>query len=547
MATYTQVFSPRLVNYTIGAAGSSGPFDIPFTFQDNDEVRVYINGVETALFGITKVSEFAVYGNVVNLESPTSNSILTIASDAGQTRGVGNTFSQAALSLEIDKLYQIIQEIRQNGAFTTADGTTFDLSLKKVKVADPTEAGDILNYSSIAAITLLQTNAATSATNAAASATAAASSENAVATNASTATTQAGIATTKAGEAATSASEASTSAGTATTQVSLATAQVALATTQTGLATAQVALATTQASTATTQASTATTQAGVATTKAAEAAASAASLTNAETNSAASASAASGSATSAANSAASAASALDNFEDKYLGSLAAEPTTDLDGNALVSGALYFSQSSSSMQVFDGANWIAASSAGVSSLNLFEYTATAGQTTFSGTDDNGSAMSFITGNNIFALNGIILDPSDFNDTSGTSVVLADAAVVGDLLNAYCFKSFTVADTVSASTGGTFAGNVAVTGNITVTGTVDGRDVAADGAELDALGTAADYATAAQGTLAASALQPTGDGSQLTGISGAAESIATYATAPSVGAEGSVYYNTSIVVL
>ena len=372
----------------------------------------------------------------------------------------------------------------------------------------------------MAEVLLADTNAATATTKA-----------GEASASASTASTQAGISTTKAGESAASAAAALASKNAA------ATSETNASSSETN-ALASKNSATTSASTATTQAGIATTQAGISTTKASEAAASAASITGAEANSSASAtaaagsaSAASGSATSAANSAASAATALDNFEDKYLGSLASEPTTDLDGNALVSGALYFSQSSSSMQVYDGANWIAASSAGVSSLNLFEYTATASQTTFSGSDDNGSSMSFITGNNIFALNGIILDPSDFNDTSGTSVVLADAAVVGDLLNCYCFKSFTVADTVSASTGGTFAGSVAVTGNISVTGTVDGRDVAADGTELDALGTAADYATAAQGTLAASALQPTGDGSQLTGIGIADGSI----TQPKLAAE------------
>ena len=70
------------------------------------------------------------------------------------------------------------------------------------------------------------------------------------------------------------------------------------------------------------------------------------------------------------------------------------------------------------------------------------------------------LSYSVGNIQVVMNGVILDPSDFTATSGTSVVLASGAATGDLLNIYAFKSFTVSDTVSASAGGTFAGNVTV---------------------------------------------------------------------------------------
>ena len=177
-----------------------------------------------------------------------------------------------------------------------------------------------------------------------------------------------------------------------------------------------------------------------------------------------SASAAAGSATAASDSAAAAAAAFDSFDDKYLGSKAGYPgdgtgpTVDNDGNPLVEGALFFSSDANEMRVYDGANWIAASSAGSASLILYEFTATSGQTTFSGADDNGATLGYTIGNAQFVLNGVILDPSDFTATNGTSVVLASGAATGDLLNVYAFKSFTVADTVSASAGGTFAGNI-----------------------------------------------------------------------------------------
>jgi hypothetical protein len=111
-----------------------------------------------------------------------------------------------------------------------------------------------------------------------------------------------------------------------------------------------------------------------------------------------------------------------------------------------------------MRVYDGANWIAATSAGNVSLILYEYTATSNQTTFSGSDDNSATLSYTVDNLQVVMNGIVLDPSDFTATNGTSVVLAAGAATGDLINIYAFKSFTTADMVSKTNGGTFAGAV-----------------------------------------------------------------------------------------
>ncbi len=46
----------------------------------------------------------------------------------------------------------------------------------------------------------------------------------------------------------------------------------------------------------------------------------------------------------------------DNFDDRYLGSKAVEPTLDNDGNALVAGALYFNTVSNLMKVYTGSVW-----------------------------------------------------------------------------------------------------------------------------------------------------------------------------------------------
>ena len=51
--------------------------------------------------------------------------------------------------------------------------------------------------------------------------------------------------------------------------------------------------------------------------------------------------------------------ALDSFDDRYLGQKTADPTVDNDGDALVSGALYFNTTDDIMKVYDGSLWVAA--------------------------------------------------------------------------------------------------------------------------------------------------------------------------------------------
>ena len=59
-------------------------------------------------------------------------------------------------------------------------------------------------------------------------------------------------------------------------------------------------------------------------------------------------------------------SAYDNFDDRYLGPKSSDPTLDNDGNALLTGALYFNTSINVMKVYTGSAWVAAyvSAAGV---------------------------------------------------------------------------------------------------------------------------------------------------------------------------------------
>lgn len=58
-------------------------------------------------------------------------------------------------------------------------------------------------------------------------------------------------------------------------------------------------------------------------------------------------------------SASAAAASYDAFDDRYLGSKASAPTLDNDGNALLTGALYWNSTSNTLYIYNGSGWIQA--------------------------------------------------------------------------------------------------------------------------------------------------------------------------------------------
>ena len=65
---------------------------------------------------------------------------------------------------------------------------------------------------------------------------------------------------------------------------------------------------------------------------------------------------ASGHASNASISASNAAASYDSFDDRYLGAKSSDPTLDNDGDALLTGALYFNSTSDEMKVYNGSSW-----------------------------------------------------------------------------------------------------------------------------------------------------------------------------------------------
>ena len=107
------------------------------------------------------------------------------------------------------------------------------------------------------------------------------------------------------------------------------------------------------AATATSASQTATAQATIATTKAGEAATSASNASTSESNALTYKNAAEAAKTAAETAQASAEASLDNFQDQYLGVQSTEPSTDLDGDALTEGDIYFNSNSNKLRIFSG--------------------------------------------------------------------------------------------------------------------------------------------------------------------------------------------------
>jgi hypothetical protein len=110
------------------------------------------------------------------------------------------------------------------------------------------------------------------------------------------------------------------------------------------------------AGSATTSASAAATSATAAANSATAAASSASTASTQASNASTSASTATTKASEASTSATNAAASYDSFDDRYLGAKSSDPSTDNDGDALVTGALYFNTSSNTMKNYTGSAW-----------------------------------------------------------------------------------------------------------------------------------------------------------------------------------------------
>lgn len=358
----------RRVQYT-GNTGL-GPFAFTFNILADADIAVYKN---TTLLTLT--SEYTVATNADGTGSITltgsGNGTALVASDVLTLIGArqlerttdfvaGGDFFAASINEQLDSQVIMAQQLDEKltRAIKVNPGDEFsdlELPLKADRIGKTLQfnatTGDPEAGPSIADVANAQTyatNAETSATNAATSASSASSSASAASSSATNA--------------------ASSATAAAASETAAAASESAAATSETNAANSATS-ASTSASNSATSATAAATSATNAATSATAAASSATSASSAQT---------------AAESARDATlAAYDNFDDRYLGAKASDPTVDNDGDALVAGALYFNTTDELMKLYTGSAWVAAYVSGAGFLALSGGTMT-GDITFNST-------------------------------------------------------------------------------------------------------------------------------------------------------------------
>jgi len=185
---------------------------------------------------------------------------------------------------------------------------------------------------------------------------------------------------------------------------------------------------------AATSATSAASSASTASTKATEAASSASTASTKASEASTSASTASTKATEAASSATSAATSFDNFDDRYLGAKSSAPSTDNDGDALITGALYFNSTSNQFFVRTATPaWISIKPTSSEQTNINTLSASAVVTDMSilGTADVVADMNTLATADVVSDMNTLATADVVNDmnTLGTADVVNDMNVLG----------------------------------------------------------------------------------------------------------------------
>ena len=148
---------------------------------------------------------------------------------------------------------------------------------------------------------------------------------------------------------------------------------------------------------------------------------------------------------------------VDNFAEKY--QIAANnPTTDGGGNALAAGDLYFNTSANELKVYNGSSW----QGGVTATGSF---AVVTGNTFTGDNKYNDGVKLLVG-------------------TGSDLEIFHHSTDGSFIND------AGTSTLKLQLGGSTkleiqSGGIGVTGDIAVSGNVDGRDLATDGTKLDGI--------------------------------------------------------------
>ncbi len=298
-----------IVQNTYTGNGSTTIYSLSFSYLDEADVKVTLNGVATTSFVFVNAS------TIQFLSAPANGVAIIIYretnNDASEaTFFAGSAIKAADLNNNFTQLLYVAQEVFARTLSTLGGTLSGILNMGGYRITNlgtPSAGTDASTKdyvdSNVGAVSASAVAAAASAASASASAASATSSASSASTSASNASTSASNAASSAAAALASQSAAASSASSASTSASNA----------------------------------------------------ATSASNAST----SATSASNSATSAASSAASALAAFDSFDDRYLGAKATDPTVDNDGDPLNAGDLYYNTTLSVMKVYTGSAWVIA--------------------------------------------------------------------------------------------------------------------------------------------------------------------------------------------
>ena len=123
------------------------------------------------------------------------------------------------------------------------------------------------------------------------------------------------------------------------------------------------------------------------------------------------------------------------FLDVYLNGLLLKDSDDYSTNGSTTVTLVSATDSNDIVTLVNRKGVAVSP----NVKNYEFTATAGQTSFSGTDINSNTLAYAPGAIQVHLNGIILRNIDFTAVNGTSILLANAASLNDELIVSAFSN------------------------------------------------------------------------------------------------------------
>ena len=131
---------------------------------------------------------------------------------------------------------------------------------------------------------------------------------------------------------------------------------------------------------------------------------------------------------------------LNEILDRYKVSATAPSSPD-------QGDIWYDTNNDNLYTYNGSAWILRFGYDDQTVRVNEYTATAGQTDFSGSDANSNTMTLVSGSTMFVyLNGILIEETDdYTRADATNTItLTTAAVLNDELRIFQFNPFSTSD-------------------------------------------------------------------------------------------------------